>query len=64
VYLASELSNENSKVYTDEKSSYLTNNTVPDGGLRPNCGLLSTFYWAALRLLWAMFAVPVAWART
>jgi len=28
VYLASELSNENSTLYTNEKSSYLTNHTV------------------------------------
>jgi len=35
VYLASEFSNVNSKIYTNEKPSYLTNNTVPSGGLGP-----------------------------
>jgi len=32
------LSNENSKLYTNDKSSYLTNNTVPSGGLGPIVG--------------------------
>jgi len=58
------LSNENSKLYTNEKSSYLTNNTVPSGGPLPNCGLFSSFYWAAQHSLWAVFAAPVAWAQT
>jgi len=62
--LASELINENSKLYTNEKSSYLTNNTVPSGGPRSNCGSFSTFYWAAQLCLWAVFAVPVAWDQT
>jgi len=57
------LSYENSKLYTNEKASYLTNNTVPRGGPRPNCGLFSTFHWAAQHL-WAVFAAPVAWAQT
>jgi len=61
VYLASELSNENSKLCTSKKSSHLTNNTVPSGGPRPNCGLFSSFYWAAQHfLLWAVFAAPFA----
>jgi len=58
------LSNENSKLYTNEKSSYLTNNTVPSGGPRSNCGPFSTFYWAVQHLLWAMFAAPITWAQT
>jgi len=58
------LSNENSKLYTNEKSSRLTDNTVPSGGPRPNCGLFSTFYWAAQHLLRAVFSTPVAWAQT
>jgi len=49
----------NSHLYTNEKSRYLTNNTVPSGGPRPNCGLFSTIYWAAQHLLWAVFAAPV-----
>jgi len=65
VYLASELSNENSKLYTNENSSYLTNNTVTSGGYWPNWGPFSTFYWAAQHLLlWAVFAAPVAWDQT
>jgi len=31
------------KLYTNEKSSSLTNNAVPRGGPRPNCGLFRTF---------------------
>jgi len=58
VYLASELSDENSKLCTNEKPSYLTNNTVSSGGP------FSTFCWAAQHLLWAVFAAPVAWNQT
>jgi len=58
------LSNENSKLYTNEKPSYLTNNTVPRGGPRPNFGPFSSFYWAAQHLLWAVFIAPVVWAQT
>jgi len=54
VYLASELSNENSKIYTNEKASYLTNKPVPSGGPRPSFGLFSTFYWAVQHVLWAV----------
>jgi len=55
------LSNENSKIYANEKSNYLTINTVPSGGPRPNYGPFSAFYWAAQHLLlWAVFAAPVA----
>jgi len=64
MYLASELSNENSKSYANEKTSYLTINTVPRGGPWPNNGSFSTFYWAAQHLLWAVFAAPVVWAQT
>jgi len=60
----SELSNENSKDYANEKSSYLTINTVPNGGPRPNHGPFSTFYWAAQHLLWALFPAPVGWDQT
>jgi len=52
------------KLYTNENASYLTNNIVPNGGPRPNCGLFSTFYWAAQHLLWTVFAAPVARAQT
>jgi len=48
------------KLYTNEKARYLTTNTVPSGGSRPNFGLFSTFYWAAQHLLWAVFAASVA----
>jgi len=58
------LSSENSKLYTNEKSNYLTNNTVSSVGPRPNCWPVSTFYWAAQHLLWAVFTAPVAWAQT
>jgi len=64
MYLTSELSNENSKIYAYEKSSYLTINTVPSGGPRPNYGPFSTLYWAAQHLLWSVFATPVAWDQT
>jgi len=58
------LFNENSKICTNEKSSYLTNNAVSSGGPRLNCGPFSTFYWAAQHLLWAVFAAVVAWNQT
>jgi len=62
MFLASELSNEDSTLYINEKSSYLTNNTVrqwsANCGPRPNCGPFSTFYCAALHLLlWAVWHV-------
>jgi len=60
MYLASELSNENSKIYATEKSSYLTVALCPVVDLGPIMGLNSTFYWAAQHLLWAVFAAPVA----
>jgi len=52
------------KLYTNEKSSYLTNNTVSSVGPRPNCGPLSTFHWAAQNLLWAVIAALIAWNQT
>ena len=64
MYLASELSNENSKICANEISTYLTINTVPSGGPQPNYGPFSTFFWAAKYLLWAVFAVLVAWDQT
>jgi len=45
-HLASELSNENSKLYTNEKSSYLTINTVPTAQLWASAQL-----WAVQRIL-------------
>jgi len=64
MYLASELSNGDSKIYANEKSSYLPINIVPSGGPRPNYGPFSTFYWAARQFLWAAFAAPVTWDQT
>jgi len=61
MYLASELSNENSKIYANEKSSSLGISAVPSGGPRPDYGLFSTFYWAVQHLLWTVFAAPVSW---
>jgi len=49
------LSNENSTLYTNEKSNYLTNNTVrqcsANCGPRPNCGPFDNFCWATQYLL-------------
>jgi len=65
VYLSSELSNENSKHYSNGKSSYLTNDAVPGGGPLPKCRLFRTSYWAAQHLLlWAVFAALVACDKT
>jgi len=60
------LSNENSKLYTNENSSYLTNISVPSGGSRASCGPFSTFLLGHAQhlLLWAGFAAPVAWDQT
>jgi len=56
MYLASEFSSENSTLYTNEKFSYLTSNTVrqwsANCGSWPNYGPLGTFYWASEHLLW------------
>jgi len=41
------------------------NNTVHSGEPLPNCGLFSTFYWAAQHLLlWAVLAALFAWNQT
>jgi len=49
------------KLYTNEKSSYLTNNIAHSVGHRPNCGPFSTFHWAAKYLLWAVLAALAEW---
>jgi len=60
------LSNENSKIYANEKSSYLTITLCPVADLGPIMGLSALFIGRRNTCcgLWAVFAEPVAWDQT